>query len=222
MGRSRRQSSAAGRGASKRVPKDYVYNTETYAVTYALEATPEFAQALPLTYAQNTVRQITQGLPGVEPNWIGVFEVQSGAATPTLSKQRVYGVQGWMRVSPTTWNVGSEYNLIFRLLHGEQDTENAALIIGTGYSGIINTLDMDAAQCANAGFLKEWRMAELVTNTVGVVTRGQWMVPINWRSRKGIQLGNDRALFMYMESGAGSVDLRITPYLRTLMKAPQA
>lgn len=225
MARMRRGSSRSARGGrSFRVAKDWTYAFDVQGTTYTLEDGLAAAQAIPLTYSQNSLGVITLNTPGTEPTWNDPSQFQSGAALPAASRQRVYAVEGWLRIAPTTWNAGSEFALGLRLTHWDQDpTSGNALPPGPAYSMWTNAgLPATVAQASNSGYLKEWRMAELVSATAGVVTRGQWAKHIFWQSRRGLPLGNARALYMYMETAAGSVDLRVSYFLRCLMKAPQS
>jgi len=220
MARSRARRQSTARRGAVRVAKDWVYSTESYSSTYTLVGGPTNAQAIPLVYSQNTTRHQMYGNAS-EPTWGNRLQLQSGAAFPDHSKQRIYAIDGWMRMAPgEDWTPGAEFEVCVRYMHGEMDTSDALLSIQTGYSAISDTADLDAAQSANAGFLKEFRYAERVPTVAGIIARGQYMVRQPWRSMRGIQLGNDRGLFVYIEMSQGSIPMAFTLYHRTLMRAP--
>lgn len=206
-----------------RVRKDWVYSTESYASVYAMETGPLGIQAIPLVYSQNAQRVRVFGT-AAEPTWGNRLELQSGAVYPDHSKQRIYAVDGWIRLSPGEgWIVGAEFVMCFRLQHGEMDVNNGAMAVQTGFSTMVDTADMDAAQSANAGYLKEWRYAERVNTFQSVVPKGQWMKHVFWSSNRGVTLGNDRGLYMVMEMLTGSItSMQVELHLRTLMRAPLA
>lgn len=210
-----------GRSGFK-VKKDWVYNEETYAAPFALGAGQANAQAWPLVYSQNARRVVVWGEQGVEPDWLDYAQYQSGSASPELSRQRVYAVQGIVHITPQTWALGSAFVLGMRLLHYDMVPSSGRMAAAPDYT-MFNpggAPPVTAAQFANEGYLKEWRMQEYVPAVAGIITRGRWTLPIFWQSRKGISLGNGRGLFMYFETADGSVQVNPVMYLRTLMKAP--
>jgi len=215
----RRSTASGGRRRAFRMPKDWVYSTEAYSPAYTLTAGFATAQAIPLVYSQNTTRYIMWGT-AAEPAWGNRLQLQSGAAFPDHSKQKVYAADCWLEIAPVTFTAGQEFAFGARLLHNDMDVNTAQMVVQTGYSMWSNTADLDAAQAANAGYLKEMRMSELVPSVAGLVNRGRWMKRFFWSSQRGITLGNDRGLFLFMESLTGSVVLRVRLYCRTLMAAP--
>jgi len=210
---------ARSRTRAVREKKDWVYNRSAYAVDpLFLQSGSVNALALPLTISQNARREIVFGAPGVEPNWGDIFQVQSGAAMPTESKQRVYTVEATVMVVPQDLATSTFFRLGVRLLHGVQDNLSGELSAEAGYSMWEDTTATGTiAEWANAGFLREWYEQEVFSTAIaGLVARAGFRYRYRWQSRRGITLGNDRALYLYLETDINSRDLSIFPRVRTL------
>lgn len=175
--------------------------------------------AIPLTFSQNTRKLGVGGAPGILPA-AGVDTTPRWSAIPEGSRQRVYAVQGTLLFSISDLGVGSFYQLGVRLAHFEQDPDTQQALAPAGYGMMVGTAEMTAGDCANIGFLKEWRRNDLTSNVTYVVSRAMFRIDIFWRSRRGITLGNDRALYLWLESIAGSNDMTVRSYVRVLMGAP--
>lgn len=208
--------------ARLRERRDWVYSEESYGSTYTLTAGPDNAQAIPLVYSQNARRVIVYGQPLIEPTWANRLQVQSGAASPELSKQKIFAVTGWCRITPVNFQAGTGFHLGLRLMHADMAPESAIAALLNGYTMMpfVAGDARTAAQYANEGYLKEWRVAEAATAVNNIVQKGQWMYRIGWRSQRGVTLGNGRGLYMYMESSSGSLNINVQYWLRTSMRAP--
>lgn len=207
-----------------RVKKDWIYNAQSYSTeVYSLAAGLGSAIALPLTVSQNARRAILYGSPGVEPTWTDAYQVQAGAALPEGGRQRVYGVDFWCSATPTDLAAGSIFGLGIRLVHFEQDNPTGAALIPVEYSMWEDGAGSVPTQWANSGFLKEMRDFQLFSTAIaGLVNRSAFTYRMRWRSRRGLTLGNERGLYIYMETVPGSRSLLIRPFARTLMAAPNA
>jgi len=203
-----------------RTPKDWTYNTFAYDGTaFALSNGVLNPVALPLTIAQNTRKVPIGAAPGVIPG-AGTANWQRGSAVPEGSRQRVYAVQGTLLFSISDLAVGSFYQLGVRLVHFEQDADTIQALAPAGYSMMVGTAELMCGDSANIGFLWERRRNDLTSSVAGVVSRAMFRMDISWRSRRGITLGNERALYLWLETIAGSNDMTVRPYVRVLMGAP--
>lgn len=203
-----------------RTPKDWVYGQFGYDGTAgALSNGVLNPVALPLTVSQTARKMPMGGAPGVIPP-TGISNWPRGSAVPEGSRQRIYAVQGTVLFSISDLAVGSFYQLGCRLVHFEQDADTMQGLAPAGYSMMVDTLGGTAADHANGGFLWERRRNDLTSSVAGVVSRAMFRVDVFWRSRRGLTLGNDRALFFWMETIAGSNDMTFRSYIRVLMGAP--
>jgi len=203
-----------------RVTKDWVYTRHGYLIDpYLLQSNSTNALAIPLTVSQNARRVITWGAPGIEPTWADADQVQSGAALPEGAQMRLYGVDGYIIMQPNDWAISTFFRVGVRLLHGVQSNFDGQLSIEAGYSMWEQTTPDDIQQWANAGFLREWYKAEQWSGagTTGFAIRTQFVYPIRWRSNRGVKVGNDRALYLYMESDQNSREMIVWTRLRTLV-----
>lgn len=208
-GRSRRQVAS--------VRKDWIYLEGSYGSgDNTLNAGIANSVAFPLTVSQNTRRYVFGGAPNILPSFSAY---RSWASLPEGSKMRVYAVEGDIRVTPATWNVGDAFTMGWRLLHGPQEASSGDLLVDLAYSMFTRLAvgDEHPSMWANAGFLKERRFS--VANVAGtaVTTSGVWHLPIRWSAPQGITIGNDRCLAVYCESTLGSISLRLSPFLRALV-----
>jgi len=216
-----RSQKRSGRSGRRSTPKDWVYQQQAYGVdTIFLGPGSVNAIALPLTVSQNARRHITSGSISTEPNWASQFVVQSGAAMPEGSKQRVFAVDGWVAIVPQDLAAGTAFTFGMRLLHQDQYPVDGEMITDAGYSMFEDTTPNVIAQYANAGFLREWWRHEVFSTAIaGLVNKASFNMRVQWRSRRGLTLGNDRALYLYMESHPGSRELTIWTRMRCLMGA---
>lgn len=198
-----------------------MYTNQGYGIDpFLLQSDSSNAIAIPLTISTNARREIAFGAPGIEPTWTNYDQVQSGAAFPDAAKQRIYAVDGYVMITVNDWALATFFRLGMRLLHGVMTNFDGQLSIEAGYSMWEGTTPETINQWANAGFLREWYKAEAWQGAVGgLVSRTAYVYPIRWRSRKGISIGDDRALFLYFETDINSRDLAVFPRLRTLMGA---
>jgi len=211
---------ARSRTRAVREKKDWVYNRSAYAVDpLFLQSGSVNALALPLTISQNARREIVFGSPGIEPTWADIFQVQSGAAMPTESKQRIYAMEATLMVVPNDLAASTFFRMGTRLLHGVMDNQSGELSAEGGYSMWEDTAATGTiAEWANAGFLREWYEQEVFSTAfAGLIARAGFRYRYRWQSRRGITLGNDRALYLYMETDINSRALSVFSRVRTLM-----
>lgn len=213
MARSRR------RMVRPRVKRDWVYTNQGYSIDPGyVEYGSVNALAIPLTYSQNARRQIAFGQVGIEPTWADYDQVQSGAAFPEGAGQRIYAVDGYIIVRPNDWALATFFRLGMRLMHGVMSNFDGLLSVEAGYSMWEGTTPETINQWANAGFLREWyKSEEWQGQAGGLVSRNSFVYPVRWRSRRGVRLGNDRAMWLYLESDFNSRALSVWPRLRTLV-----
>lgn len=200
--------------------KDWVYTRQGYSIDpWDLQSDSTNSVAIPLTISQNARREIAFGAPGIEPSWVDINQVQSGAAFPEGANNRIYAVDGYVLIAAQDWAISTFFRLGMRLMHGVMGNFDGQLSIEAGYSMWEGTTPESIEQWANAGYLKEWYKAETWSGggTTGLVTRTAFVYPIRWRSRAGVRLGNDRALWLYMETDINSRALIVFPRLRTLV-----
>lgn len=216
MARSNRRRSSSG----VRAKKDWVYTRAGYPVDpIFLQSGSANTFALPLTISQNARREIVFGTPGVEPMWVDYYQVQSGAAMPEGSKLKVYAVEATLMVVPNDLAASTFFRLGTRLMHGVMDNASGELSIEGGYSMWEDTAATGTiAEWANAGFLREWYEQEIFsTSFAGLIARAGFRYRYTWRSQRGITLGNDRAMYLYMETDINSRALSVFPRCRALV-----
>jgi len=215
----RRRSSSRSRSSGPRVRKDWVYTDGAYGgptELWTLNAGLAGALAFPLTLSQNS-RKLDQAGPlgAAAP----AAERVSWAGIPEGGQQRVYAVDGQVLISAGTWNVGSALQLGWRLKVFEQDPFDNTALTAPFYSMFVDNLPagVSVATTANEGFLREGFMN--LANIAGTVvtTTSAWVLRIRWRSKTGIRLANNNALFLYLESAAGSITVRGNNRMRVLM-----
>jgi len=208
---------SARRSRAPRVKRDWVYTQQGYAVDpFFLASSSANSLAIPLTISQNARREIAFGAPGIEPTWADVAQVQSGAAFPEGANQRIYAVDGCIMVTVNDWALATFFRLGMRLMHGVMGNFDGQLSVEAGYSMWEQTTPEDLNQWANAGYLREWYKAETWQGAAGgLVSRTAYVYPVRWRSQKGVRLGNDRALFLYLETDINSRELSVFSRLRT-------
>jgi len=205
------------RTTTRRTPKDWTY-LEYGTGPYALSNGVLNPTALPLTFSQNARKLAVGGdATGTIP---GAGQWHRWSTIPEGSLQRMYAVRGTLLFSISDLAVGSFYQLGVRLVHAEQDPTTLQMLAPGGYSMMVNTNDMTCGDSANIGFLWERRRNDLTSSVAGVVSRAMFRIDVNWQSRKGLTIGNDRALFMWIESIAGSNDMTVRPYLGIRQAAP--
>lgn len=204
-----------------RIKKDWVYTNEGYSSGGAsLQNDPSSAIAIPLTVSQNARQIIAHGTPGNEPIWADLTQYQSSAAVPETGNQVVYAVDGYVICQAQDWALATFFRLGMRLMHGEQDPGSGDLVTTAAFSMWEGISPWDINMVANIGFLREWYKAETWQGAVGgLVTRTAYVYPIRWRSRRGLRLAPDRALYLYMETATNSRGLDVWPRLRTRMGA---
>lgn len=204
-----------------RIRKDWVYTTEGYSSgSVSLQNDPTGAVAVPLTISQNARYIISHGTPGTEPIWTDLTQYQSSAAVPETGHQVIYAVDGYVIVTVQDWALATFFRLGMRLLHEEQDPSSGDLVTTGTYSMWEGITPEDVNMIANRGYLKEWYKAERWEGGLsGLVTRTSFVYPIRWRSRRGIRLMPNRALFLYMETSQNSRGLDVWTRLRTRMAA---
>lgn len=203
-----------------REKKDWVYNRGAYPVDPVfLQSGSVNALALPLTVSQNARREILFGSPSTEPVWTDYYQTQSGAALPADSKLRVYAMEATLMVVPNDLAASTFFRLGTRLLHGVMDNQSGELSAEGGYSMWEDTAATGTiAEWANAGFLREWYEQEIFSTAFGgLIARAGFRYRYFWRSTKGITLGNDRALYLYMETDINSRALSVFPRCRALV-----
>jgi len=206
------------RGFKPRMPKDWVYNELSYmSSTSTLNSGASNGIAFLLASSQSAKRVQLFGSQSV----LGVpSQIQSWASIPQGGTDRVYAVQGWAVITPNTWNIGDSFILSMRLLHGEQDDVGGGWLAPIGYSSWANSVGViTPAQFANGGYLKEKVFVQGNISGTAVTSSGLWSVPFLWTSKRGVRMGPNRGLFMYMETAVGSIALRMRCRFRTLMSA---
>jgi len=204
-------------GRSKPVKTDWIYNDDSYSAP-ALEFAAGEANiiAFPLSYSDNARRIHLYG-SNLQPaeeldNYRGWYAIPEG------SKQKCFEVDAFVRLDPATWTIGQSFTVCMRLAHFEQDPETGAALLVPDYStGAQSDIagNVTPAAHANSGFLKEMRMSQANISGTAVSSRGNWELKMHWRSERGITLGNNRALFMLIESVFGSITLRARPWIRS-------
>lgn len=202
-----------------RVTKDWVYTDAAYSSnSWTLNAGLAGALAFPVTISQNSRKLIQAGPLQANPL---AAEIMSWAGIPEGGAQRIYAVDGSILVSAATWNVGSALQFGWRLKVFEQDPLDNTALTAPFYSMFVDNLPagVDVATSANEGYLKEHYVN--ISNIAGTVvtTTSAWVFPIRWRSQKGITIGNNRALFLYLEAAGGSITVRGINRVRALMRA---
>lgn len=198
---------------------DWVYTNHGYHVDpLLLQPGAGVAIAIPMTYSQNTRRNIVFGPRGTEPVWTDDLQVQHGHALPDASRQRIYAWEGNIMIFPNDLTTGAFYRIGMRLLHGEQDSESSNLLTQPNYSMWEEPGVENLAEWANAGFLREWWDFQYVsTGSFGLISRQSANYRLRWKSNKGLSMANDRALFLYLETDFGSRELSVWTRCRTLM-----
>jgi len=208
------------RTAQRRTPKDWVYHPQGYSgIANALSNGVLNPTAVPLTISQNSRKVIVGGAAGADPG-PGVDSLPRWSAIPEGSKTRVYAVQGTVLFSISDLAVGSFYQLGCRLVHAEQDPDTQQMLAPAGYSMMVGTVEMTLGDSANIGFLWERRRNDLTSSVAGVVSRAMFRIDIAWYSKRGLTLGNDRAIYLWLETIAGSNDMTFRSYVRVLMASP--
>jgi len=202
-----------------RVKKDWVYTHQAYPVdNLSLAPSSVGAMAIPLTISQNARRELAFGSPGIEPVWADQNQVQSGAAFPEGGGLRVYAAECTLIVLPQDWALSTFFRLGIRLMHQVMTNFDGEMSIEAGYSMWEATTPESVNQWANAGFLREWYKAEFWTGSAGgLITRTHFVYNLRWRSQRGVRLGNDRALYLYLETDFNSRELSIWPRCRALV-----
>jgi len=205
------------KATTRRTPKDWTY-LEYGTGPYALSNGVLNPTAIPLTFSQNARKLAVGGdATGTIP---AAGQWHRWSTIPEASHQRIYQVRGTMLFSISDLGVGSFYQLGCRLVHAEQDPDTLQMLAPGGYSMMVSTVAMTCGDSANIGFLWERRRNDLTSNVTYVVSRAMFRVDVFWSSRRGLSLGNDRALYMWLETIAGSNDMTVRPYLATLQAAP--
>jgi len=204
-----------------RIKRDWVYTNEGYSSGFVgMAADPSNAVAVPLTVSQNARQIIAHGSPGVEPVWADLTQYQSSAAVPETGNQVVYAVDGVIMVTPADWAISTFFRLGMRLLHYEQDPGSGDMLAHAGYSMFEGITPWDINMVANEGYLREWYKFEQWNGSAGgLVARTGFVYPVRWRSRRGLSLAPNRALYLYMESAVNSRSLNILTRLRVRMSA---
>lgn len=215
MARSRRSRGRGMRSVKRKL--DWIYLENSYGSgDTTLAAGIAASIAFPLTVSQNTRRYVFGGTPNILPAFTAY---RSWASIPEGSKMRVYAVDGEIRLTPSTWNVGDSFTMGWRLMHGPQEASTGDLLVDLAYSMFtrLAAADEHPSMWANAGFLKEKRFSIANVSGTAVTASGVWHLPIRWRSSRGVTIGNDRCLAVYLESTLGSIQLRASPWLRALV-----
>ena len=189
-----------------------MYNPQTYVTgNISVPSGVAAAVAQPLTYSQNSQRQMHHQPSAAYTT----SDFMVGSAFPERGHQTVYAVEGIIQVEPSAWALGNFIRFGWRLAIMDMDPVDTSALIVPEYSMYTSGTNVTIAQSANTGFLAEGRLFRIA----GDGERGHQMM-VRWSSSKGIRLGNDRALYLYMEGATDSVSLRVRPYVRTLMRAP--
>ncbi len=197
----------------KRVPKDWVTNPLTYvSANVSLASGIAGVAVQPLTFSQNAQRQVAFGSTSVAP---ALGEWMHGAAFPERGNQQVFAVSGVIQVEPSSWALGNFIRFGWRLAVFDMDPVTAGAGLNTGYSMFAASAGTLAYQHANTGFLAEGRIYQ----GFGDGDLGRQCV-VRWSSSRGIRIGADRALYLFMEADSSSVSLRVRPFVRTLMRVP--
>jgi len=128
----------------------------------------------------------------------------------------VRAVEGTIHVEPSSWALGNTMVIGWRLGVWEQDSETGFVLLDSEYTmwstGVNNVLS-NAGQFANRhNWVRERRIIRPFNNQVG----GAWQFNVNWRGRPR-SLGPDQAFGLYLEARSTSVNMRINPWLRSLV-----
>lgn len=208
------------RSSSKRIEKsDWIYNDDAYsALNINLDPGAVAAIAWPLNYAQNSQRAVDF----TPHNTIPLATAWHGAYTRVAARRETcVEVDGGFRCEASTWNVGNSFTMRWRLAHHEQDPETAEALLEPDYSltNVSNAVSLTPpAAFANYGFLKEGTM--VMSNVAGtaVTSSGAWFVGVKWKGR--CTIGPSRGMYVLVESVAGSITLRLRPWLRSRWLRP--
>jgi len=124
-------------------------------------------------------------------------------------------VQGVLHIQPTTWAVGNSYDICYRIMANEQSAVDGFMSLDTAYSAfdVIGPPMNSPAVFANSKFLiHEKRVFHAFS---GGNDTERKTIRFDVRMRRS--LSPNFALFLYMESATGSVNVRHRRWLRTLV-----
>lgn len=208
----------------RRVPKDWVYVDGSYSErTTTLNPGPAGVITFPLSLSQSARKMLSAGpVEGGLVAGLGTMPfLTSWAGVAEGGMQRIFAVDGCLMFRPNTWNIGNSLRLGWRLVVLDQDSFDLSGFTTPFYSMFVNNINngFNVATGANEGFLKEDFFEIANISGTAVTASGAWKLPIRWRSQRGIRLGDSRALYLYVESAAGSVVGTMLPRMRTLQSA---
>jgi len=193
---------------SSRQRLDWVYNEMAYnSAETTVGPGAGNAVGLPLTVSQSARRIATWGLETAVP---AVGDYQSWAAIPEGGEQRVHAVEAHLMVRPSIWAAGNVVRIGFRLMLARMDATDGSMLLDPLYRFWQQAAGdtMHVAQFANAGFMREHVLYEVF----GDNAQG-WHVRMKWRSRRGLRIMDDYAVFVYMEGSAAFPGTSVTGFV---------
>lgn len=165
------------------------------------------AVAIPLTVSQSARRLATWGLDTIVPS---ALDYQSWAAIPEGGGQRVHAVEAHLMIRPSVWAAGNVVRIGFRILLARMDATDGSALMDPLYrmwqAAAGDT--MHVAQFANAGFMREHILYEVF----GDNAQG-WHVRMKWRSKRGLRIMNDYAVYVYMEGSGAFPGTSVTGFI---------
>jgi len=153
----------------------------------------------------------------------GNFPMLPASGRMEPRRPTVHRVEGEIYMEPTTWASGNLMAVGARLAWYEQDTLSGSLSLQAEYSmwtqGAAGTRAQDQpAVFANQGFIREWRWYK----GFGDGSSQHFMNPhVFWQgSMKGRRSPSSKhCLAILVEAESTSVNMRVQPWLRSLMSA---
>jgi len=185
------------KSSRKKRQVDWVVNDETYGLNIILPNASQVALALTLPQFYATY---------VDP--IGGTNIPAYQYPEQDEGQEAYAVRGHVSVVPSVWAVGSTFSCIMRIV-------KKPISYGVVGAGAITDLNYSLYQAEFANERFVWQRYILQQNNMGAAGE---VYNINWSGHQ--KLEPDEALWLFIENQSGiTQDLRIWPYLRTLMRA---
>jgi len=189
-----------GRSTKRRVPLDWVVQPDTYGYNSTLNLPNASQSALALTLPKFLA---TTEDPTASQDFFGwQFPEQSKG-------QEAYAVRGTIIMVPSTWAIGSQFHILFRIVCKQ-------VAYGPGPVSIEDpAYSLVQPQFANERFC--WQRVVQQTQVTG---NAQETISVNWTGKQRIK--EDEALWLYAENQSGvTMTVQLRFYLRTLMRADE-
>lgn len=179
----------------------YTNNTSTLSAGYV--------QSRGLILLDSTIRGAT-----IINTGSNVMAALNGAASPRQKSITVLAVQGVIKLTPSSWTLNDEINVGWRLGVFDQDPASGFVSVESQYTmwSAGGPFSNQAANWADRAFLKEGR----VMRSAGETSPRVITLPIFWRGRQSVRPG--RCLAIYLEQPDNSIQVRIQPWMRTLVE----